>query len=65
MSIEELSLVDKLKVYQAIKRMNQQELGEGLLVSQSFVSRLLKGEVKPSYELEQRIIKLLKENRLY
>jgi transcriptional regulator with XRE-family HTH domain len=65
MCYEELDLVDKLRILQTLKKLKQVELGERLQVSQPVISRVMRREHKPSYELEQRIIKLLKENKLY
>ncbi|MEH7084795.1 helix-turn-helix transcriptional regulator [Neobacillus drentensis] len=56
---EELDLITKLRVYQAIKRLNQTQLGEKLKVSQPVVSRVLKGTHKPSFELQQKINNLI------
>lgn len=60
MCINELDLIDKLKVYQALNRLNQTLLGEKLEVSQPVVSRILKREVKPSEHLQKKILELIK-----
>lgn len=56
---EQLDLIDKLLVYKALKGLNQTTLGEKLEVSQPVISRVLKRTHKPSYELQQRIHKLI------
>jgi DNA-binding transcriptional regulator LsrR (DeoR family) len=56
---EQLDLISKLKVFQALNGLNQTLLGEKLEVSQPVISRVLKRTHKPSYELEQRIHKLI------
>jgi DNA-binding transcriptional regulator LsrR (DeoR family) len=56
---EQLDLINKLKVYQALNGLNQTELGEKLEVSQPVVSRVLKRTHKPSFELQQKIHKLI------
>ena len=58
---EQLDLINKLKVYQALNGLNQTVLGEKLEVSQPVISRILRRINKPSCELEQRIHKLINE----
>ncbi|WP_339145431.1 MULTISPECIES: hypothetical protein [unclassified Sutcliffiella] len=59
MCYEKLDLVEKLAIYQALNRLNQTELGRRLDVSQPVISRVLKKSIKPSFELEQKINKLI------
>lgn len=59
MCYKELDLIDKLRVYMTLNRLNQTQLGEKLEISQPVISRVLKRTHKPSYELEQRIHKLI------
>jgi len=61
MCYEKLDLIEKLAIYQALNRLNQTELGRRLDVSQPVISRVLKKSIKPSFELEQKIIKLINE----
>lgn len=56
---EQLDLINKLKVYQALNGLNQTQLGEKLECSQPVISRVLKRVIQPSYELQQRIHKLI------
>ncbi|MEH7483196.1 hypothetical protein V7157_19440 [Neobacillus drentensis] len=58
---EQLDLIDKLKVYQTLNGLNQTLLGEKLEVSQPVISRVLKRTHKPSFELQQRIHKLIND----
>jgi transcriptional regulator with XRE-family HTH domain len=53
--------IDKLKAYMAVLGWNQTLLGEKLGASQSLISLILKRQHKPSYELQQRIHKLIND----
>jgi predicted XRE-type DNA-binding protein len=45
MCYNELDIIDKLKVYQALNKLNQTQLGEKLNVSQPVISRVLIGHI--------------------
>ncbi|MFD0827573.1 hypothetical protein ACT8ZR_18250 [Neobacillus sp. M.A.Huq-85] len=60
-NFKELDYIDKLKVFQALNDYNQSTMGEKLSISQSLYNLIIKRKHKPSFEVQQKINKLIKE----
>lgn len=57
--LENVDQIDKLKIYQAIYDLNQTIMGEKLGISQSLYNLIIKRKHKPSYDVQQKINKLI------